>query len=63
MENKGLQVVQSGERTNTEGKPVSNLILLSTSDSDYDTLRPYLEYVNLPNHLILHEGGGKLEFV
>jgi hypothetical protein len=25
VENKGLQVVQSGERTNTEGKPVSNL--------------------------------------
>jgi hypothetical protein len=29
MENKGLQIVQSGERTNTDGKPVSNLILLS----------------------------------
>ena len=35
MENKGLQVVQSGERTNTDGKPVSNLILLSASDNDY----------------------------
>jgi len=63
MENKGLQVVQSGERTNTEGKPVSNLILLSISDSDYSSLRPHLEYVSLPNHLVLHEGGGKLEFV
>ena len=63
MESKGLQVVQSGERTNTEGKPVSNLILLSISDSDYGSLRPYLEYVSLPDHLVLHEGGGKLEFV
>jgi CRP-like cAMP-binding protein len=62
VENKGLQVVQSGERTNTEGKPVSNLILLSISDSDFNSLRPHLEYVSLPNHLILHEGGGKLEF-
>src|ERR1700675_2638527 len=62
MENKGLQIVQSGERTNTEGKPVSNLILLSISDSDYESLRPHLEYVSLPNHLVLHEGGGKLEF-
>jgi CRP-like cAMP-binding protein len=62
MENKGLQVVQSGERTNTEGRPVSNLILLSISDGDYSALRPGLEYVSLPNHLILHEGGGKLEF-
>src|SRR5580658_3913399 len=62
MENKGRQVVQAGERTNTEGKPVSNLILLSIPDSDYNALRPHLEYVSLPNHLILHEGGGKLEF-
>src|SRR5580693_4652468 len=62
MENKGLQVVQSGERTNTEGKPVSNLILLSASDSDYSSLRPHLEDVSLPNHLVLHEAGGKLQF-
>src|SRR6202795_4875123 len=63
VESKGLQVVQSGERTNTEGKPVSNLILLSISDSDYSSLRPHLEYVSLPNHLVLHEAGGKLDFV
>ncbi len=63
MESKGLQVVQSGERTNAEGKPVSNIILLSVSDSDYRSLRPHLEYVSLPNHLVLHEAGGKLEFV
>ena len=62
MESKGLQVVQSGERTNTEGKPVSNIILLSVSNSDYSSLRPHLEYVNLPNHFVLHEGVGKLEF-
>jgi CRP-like cAMP-binding protein len=61
VESKGLQVVQSGERTNTEGKPVSNLILLSISDSEYGLLRPHLEYVSLPNHLVLHEAGGKLE--
>jgi CRP-like cAMP-binding protein len=60
--NKDLQVVQSGERTNGAGKPVSNLILLSVSDSDYSSLRPHLEYVNLPNHLVLHEAGGKLKF-
>src|SRR6202166_2474715 len=62
MENKVLQLVRSGERTNTDGKPVSNIILLSISDSDYSALRPHLEYGNLPNHLVLHEGSGKLEF-
>src|SRR5258708_15015657 len=63
MEGKRNRVVQSGERTNTEGKPVSSLILLSIPDSDYNSLRPHLEYVSLPNHLILHEAGEKLEFV
>ena len=62
MKSKGLQVVQSGERTNADGKPVSNIIVLSISDSDYSALRPHLESVSLPNHLVLHEGGGKLEF-
>jgi CRP-like cAMP-binding protein len=53
---------QISERTNTSGKQVSNKILLSISDSDYSSLRPHLEYVSLPNHLVLHEVGGKLEF-
>ena len=59
---KDLQIVLSGERTNPAGKSVSNKLLLSISDSDYSSLRPHLEYVSLPNHLVLHEAGGKLEF-
>jgi CRP-like cAMP-binding protein len=62
VEGKELKVVPSGKRTNTEGKPVSSLILLSIPDSDYSSLRPHLEYVSLPNHLVLHEAGGKLKF-
>jgi CRP-like cAMP-binding protein len=62
VERKDLQVVQSGERTNTTGKPVSNIILLSISDNDYLSIRPHLEYVSMPNHLVLHEAGGKLKF-
>jgi CRP-like cAMP-binding protein len=62
VESKNLQVEQSGERTNSAGKPVSNVLLLSMSVSDYNSLRPHLEYVHLPNHVILHEAGGKLEF-
>ena len=59
---KKLQTVQSGERTNAAGKPVCNLILLSTPDSDYSSLRPHLEYFSLPNHLVLHEAGEKVKF-
>jgi CRP-like cAMP-binding protein len=62
MARKNFQIAQSGERTNAAGKPVSNIILLSISDSDYKVLRPHLEYVSLPNHLVLHEAGGNLTF-
>jgi CRP-like cAMP-binding protein len=62
VKSKNLQTLHSSERTNTAGKPVSNIILLSVVESDYGSLRPHLEYVELPNHLILHEAGGKLEF-
>ena len=63
MQSKNLQVLQAGERTNAAGKPVSNIILLSIVDSDYNSLRPHLEYLQLPNHLVLHEAGSRLEFV
>jgi CRP-like cAMP-binding protein len=59
---KERQIVQPGERTNAAGKPVSNKLLLSTSDSEYNCLRPHLEYIPLPNHLLLHESGETLEF-
>ena len=62
MARRDLQTVQSGERTNAAGKPVGNQILRSISDSEYSSLRPHLEYVRLPNHLVLHEAGGRLEF-
>jgi CRP-like cAMP-binding protein len=57
-----LQVVQSRERTNAAGKPVGNKILLSIPDSEYRSLHSHLEYVSLPNHLVLHDAGAKLEF-
>jgi CRP-like cAMP-binding protein len=59
---KDLQVVQSGERTNAAGKPVGNKLLLSISDSEFNSLRPHLEYIRLPNHLVLHEAGGRVDF-
>ena len=62
MKSKNLQVLQAGERTNAAGKPVSNIILLSIADSDYNSLRPQLEYLQLPDHLVLHEAGSRLEF-
>lgn len=62
MATKNLHVVRSGERTNAEGKAISNVILLSASDNDYSLLRPHLEYLNLPHHLVVHEAGEKLKY-
>jgi CRP-like cAMP-binding protein len=61
MTRRELQIGQSGERRNLAGKSIRNTVLLSTSDSDFSLLRPHLEYVDLPSHLVLHEPG-KMEF-
>jgi len=62
VESKNVPIAHSGERTNIAGKPINNVILLSSSETDFSFLRPHLEYVTLPNHLILHEAGAKLEY-
>jgi len=56
------QVVQSGERTNSQGKAVSNMLLLSASDRDYSLLRPHLEYLNLTHHLVIHEACDTIKY-
>ena len=63
MSGKSSQVVRSGERTNVEGKPVSNKVLLSVPANEYRLMRPYLEYVDLPSHRSLHEPTQSIEFV
>src|ERR1700685_905334 len=63
MSGKSTQVVRAGERTNAEGKPVSNKILLSVPDNEYRLMRPHLKYVDLPSHLSLHEPTQSIEFV
>src|ERR1700688_2171092 len=62
MATQKTQIVQSGERTNAQGKAVKNILLLSTSDSDYSLLRPHLEYLNLPHHLVIHEACDKIKY-
>jgi CRP-like cAMP-binding protein len=59
-EPKGLH---PGERTNFEGKAVTNTILLSISDEEFSALRQHLPYMDLPQHLVLQEPKHKLDFV
>src|SRR6266849_10234925 len=63
MSGKNFRVVQAGQRTNAEGKQVSNKVLLATPDNEYELMRADLTYVDLPHHLSLHEPTQNIEFV
>src|SRR5271155_931825 len=63
MGQKSFRAVRAGERTNADGKHVSNKVLLATPDNEYLLMRPDLTYVDLPDHLSLHEPTQNIEFV
>ena len=63
MSQKNFRVAQADERTNIDGKHVSNKVLLATPDNEYQLMRPDLTYVDLPNHLSLHEPTQSIDFV
>jgi CRP-like cAMP-binding protein len=57
-----LKTLRPGERTNPEGKPVRNKILLGIPDAEYCALRPHLIFLDMPHHLSLHEPRAKIEY-
>ena len=63
MSGQTFRIERASERTNVEGKQVSNKLLLAMSDSDYELMRPDLRYIDLPHHLSLHEPTRKIDFV
>src|ERR1700686_2126471 len=63
MSGQTFRIERASERTNVEGKQVSNKILLAMSDRDYELMRPDLRYIDLPHHLSLHEPTRKIDFV
>jgi CRP-like cAMP-binding protein len=63
MSRKNFRVVQAEQRTNAQGKHVGNKVLLATPDNEYELIRPDLTYVDLPDHLSLHEPTQNIEFV
>ncbi|HTS06887.1 MAG TPA: Crp/Fnr family transcriptional regulator [Candidatus Eisenbacteria bacterium] len=56
------QTLKPGERTNGEGKPVANQILLRLPDEEFAAIRQELKYVHLPHYTVLHEPKEKIEF-
>src|SRR6202795_1543116 len=63
MSQKNFRDAPAGQRTNAEGKQVSNKVLLATPDDEYELMRPDLTYIDLPHHLSLHEPTENIEFV
>ena len=57
-----LNPLPPGARSDAAGKAVSNVILLSLPDHEYNLVRPELEPVDLPQYKILHEAGEKIDF-
>lgn len=51
-----------GSRSDSAGKAVSNVILLSLPNKEYNLLRPHLEFTDLPQYQILEEPGEKIEY-
>ena len=63
MTAKSFRVAPAGQRTSVHGKQVSNKVLLATPDNEYELMRPDLTYIDLPDHLSLHEPAQNIEFV
>src|SRR6202045_3384055 len=63
MGQKNFRVAQTDERTNIDGKHVTNKVLLATPGNEYELMRPDLTYIDLPHHLSLHEPTQKIDFV
>jgi CRP-like cAMP-binding protein len=58
-----LRAIQTDERTNPKGKPVKNRLLLALPDSEFRSIRPALEFMDMPNHRSLYEPNRKIEFI
>lgn len=62
LNQKDFPLAIAGERTNAEGKPISNKILLRIPDDEFAVVRPHLARLELAHHLSLHEPGQPLDF-
>ena len=52
----------TGSRTDRGSEPRRNALLLALPAREYDMIRPYLEPVELPHHLILQQPAEEIEY-
>ena len=53
--------LRPGRRTESTGRTVKNVLLLSIPDREYNLIRPYLEYVDLDHRRMLHTQGDQID--
>ena len=63
MPNEEGRILLAGERSSQDGKSISNRVLLSLPDQEFELWRPFLNFQVLPRHLSLHEPGSRQESV
>ncbi len=63
MGGKNFRAAEPAERTNGEGKHVANKVLLAMPANEYELMRADLMFIDLPDHLSLHEPTQNIEFV
>ena len=56
------EALRPGERTNFEGKAISNQILLGIPHDEFAVIRGAMHYLDLPHYTVLHEPRKKLEY-
>ena len=49
-------------RTDVNGNPVGNRILLALPENEFNSIHPHLEYAQLQYHQSLHESAEKIEY-
>lgn len=54
MKRKSSGPASGGKRTNSAGRPITNKILLSMTETEFSAIRHHLEYQTLPSHRSLH---------
>lgn len=62
MSQKSVLEPNVAQRTGPHGHPVANNLVLSLPDHEFDAVRPALEYLELPDHLNLHQPGQDVQY-
>jgi CRP-like cAMP-binding protein len=62
MSQKSILEPSFGQRIGPQGKAVRNNLLLSLPDHEFEEVRTTLEYLDLPDHLNLHQPGQDVQY-